>query len=111
MAEVGASSELRRTENIFYPPALRVAVQPSSQVVTAPKAPKPAQPTYASTFPATSETSKESKRVSSKGKEKEATKDTMPEKTNLPPMPKKASQEKEVAPGKALEQAKPLSTT
>nr|POE51382.1 hypothetical protein CFP56_41750 [Quercus suber] len=41
LAGVGASSELRRTENIFYPPALRVVVQPSSQVATAPKVPKP----------------------------------------------------------------------
>ena len=30
LAGLGASSELRRTKNIFYPAALRVAVQPSS---------------------------------------------------------------------------------
>ena len=81
LAEVGASSELRRIEYIFYPPALRVAVQPCSQVVTTPKVPEPAQPAYASTFPTTLETSKESKRVSTKGKEKRAAKHTVPEKT------------------------------
>ena len=81
LAGLGASSELRRTKNIFYPAALRVAVQPSSQVVTAPKVPEPAQPAYASTLPTTLKTSKESKMVSSKGKEKGVAKDTVPEKT------------------------------
>lgn len=32
------SSNLRKTKNIFYPPALRIVAQPSSQVTNAPKA-------------------------------------------------------------------------
>jgi len=37
LAEVGASSDLRKIENIFYSPALWIATPPTSQIATAPK--------------------------------------------------------------------------
>ena len=76
---VGASSDLRKTENIFYPSALRLTTQPSSQVTTTSKVPGTAPPTNAGALEATSETSKELDRENTKGKEKEANKDKMPE--------------------------------
>ena len=36
LAGVGASSDLRKTENIFYPSAPRIAAPPTSQATTAP---------------------------------------------------------------------------
>ena len=65
--------------------------------------PKPAQPADAGTLPATSETSKEPNRESTKGKEKEATKDKLPEQSKPPLTTKEASKEKEAAKSKALE--------
>jgi len=44
LAGVGASSDLRKTENIFYPSALRIAAPPASQATTVPKVPTTAQP-------------------------------------------------------------------
>ena len=41
---VGASSNLRKTKNIFYPSALRIAAPPASQATTAPKVPTTTQP-------------------------------------------------------------------
>ena len=37
LAEVRASSNLRKTENIFYPPVLQIASPPTSQTATTPK--------------------------------------------------------------------------
>jgi len=39
LAEVEASSNLRKKKNIFYPPTLRIAAPPASQATTTPKAP------------------------------------------------------------------------
>lgn len=71
--------------------------------MTAPKVPKLAQPTSAGTLPATSKTSKEPSRESTKGKEKEVTKDKAPEQTKRPQTTKKASKEKEAAKSKVPE--------
>lgn len=76
LAVVGASLDLRKIENIFYPPALHITAQPSSQGIISPKAPEPAQPANASTLKATSKASQKPNRESTKGKEKKATKDS-----------------------------------
>ena len=57
LAKVDASSKLRKIENIFYPPALRKATQPTSKETIAPKALLVAQPI--NTIAATSEPTKE----------------------------------------------------
>lgn len=101
LAEVGASSRLRKTENIFYPPALRITAPSSSRANT----------THTDTLLATSETSKEPDRAGTKGKEKEATKEKVLEPAKLLPLPKETSKEKEATQGKMLEQAKLPSTT
>ena len=44
LVEVEASSDLRKTNNIFYPLVLRIATPPASQATTAPKAPTTTQP-------------------------------------------------------------------
>lgn len=59
IAGVDTSSELRKTENIFYPPALWIAAKPTSKETTAPQASPIAQPTDASV--AFSEPTKETK--------------------------------------------------
>lgn len=84
-----ASTDLRKTENIFYPPALRIAVHPSSQASIAPKAPKIARPVDVGTTKATSEPAKEPAKERKADKEKEA------------------SKEKEVAKDKVTEHFKP----
>lgn len=108
LAGVGTSSDLRKTENIFYPPALHITAQPSSQAIIAPKAPELAHPIDASTFKATLKTSKEPSRESAKGKEKEATKDKVPKQSKPPPTTKKASREKKEAKNKAPEPSSQL---
>jgi len=45
LAKVEASLDLRKKENIFYPPALRIATSQASQATTAPKVPLTIQPT------------------------------------------------------------------
>lgn len=57
LARMDASSELRKTQNIFYPLALQKIAQPTSKETTAPKALLIAQPT--DTIAATSEPTKE----------------------------------------------------
>lgn len=103
LARVGASSNLRKTENIFYPPTLCIIAQPSSQTTTAPEAPETAQLVDASTLKATLKPSKEPSKESIKAKRKKATKDKAPEQSKPPPAAKEASKEKEVAKDKALE--------
>ena len=103
LARVGVSSNLRKTENIFYPPALRITSQPSSHSTTAPKVLEIAQLAVASTLKATSEPSKGPGKGSIKGKEKEATKDEAPEQFKSPPVAKEVSKEKEATKDKAPE--------
>lgn len=52
-------SKLRKTENIFYPPTLQIAVKPTSEETIAPQASPVAQPV--DTIVATSEPTKETK--------------------------------------------------
>ena len=58
LAEVDASLELRKTENISYPLVLRKATQPASKETSAPKALPATQPSHttAATFEPTKET-------------------------------------------------------
>lgn len=95
LAGVGASLDLRKIENIFYPPTLRIVAQPSSQATTTPKAPKIAQLANVGTLKATSKPSKELGKENIKAKEKDATKDKAPEQSKPPPKAKGTSKEKE----------------
>ena len=84
LARVSASSDLRKTENIFYPSALRITTQPNSQATTAPKVPDTAQLADAGTLKATSRPSKELGKENIKAKEKEAKKDKAPKHSKPP---------------------------
>ena len=109
---VGASLDLRKTENIFYPPALQIVAPPTSQATTAPKVPTTAQlagkaPTTASStakaFTVTQHAGMGTiKAISvptqaSKGKEVSQGKETAIKTTSEPP---KAQKEKKVSQGK-----------
>lgn len=100
---VSASSDLRKTENIFYLLALCITTQPNSQETTALKAPGTAQLADAGTFKAVSGPSKEPGKDNIKAKEKEANKDKAPKHSKSPLATKEASKEKEVAKDKAFE--------
>nr|POE95288.1 hypothetical protein CFP56_05650 [Quercus suber] len=59
LAEVDASSNLRKTENIFYLPTLRVAAQSTSQLTTTFQALPPTEPSDADATSVASELAKE----------------------------------------------------
>ena len=103
LAGVGASSDLRKMENIFYPPTLRITAQPNSQATTTPKDPKIAQLVNVGTLKATSELSKEPGKESIMAKGKETTKDKAPKQSKPPLVAKEVSKEKEVAKAKVPE--------
>lgn len=100
---VSASSNLRKTENIFYLLALRTTTQPNSQKTTALKVPSTAQLADANTFKAVSGPSKEPGKDNIKAKEKKANKDKAPKHSKSPLVAKEASKEKEAAKDKAFE--------
>ena len=93
-ARVDTSSALRRAENVFYPPTLRVAGPCSSQADATPKAPKPNKTTSASTLPTPTDPSKEADRASAVDKEKEIVKEKASNPAKLPPTLKDLSKEK-----------------
>nr|XP_023918640.1 uncharacterized protein LOC112030182 [Quercus suber] len=91
---VDASSTLRRAENAFYPPALRVAGPSSSLAKAIPKAPKPSKDASASALPALTIPCKEADQAGAVEKDKEPAKEIAPKPTKLPPAPKDSSKEK-----------------
>ena len=90
------SLELRNTENIFYPLALRITPLSSSRA-DIPKALESGKPTSTDTTLVTLETSKEADRASTMGKEKEPTKDKVLEPMKALPAPKETSKDKGAA--------------
>ena len=119
---VEASSDLRKKENIFYPPALRIATSQASQATTAPKVPPTIQPTdkaltiasstakaSTATQPANMGTTKATSDPAQASKEKEASqgKEVTSKTTSRPP---KAPKEKVVSQGKEVEHSNPPTT-
>ena len=92
--EVDASSALRRAENVFYPPALRVEGPSNSQADVVPKVPEPNKVAPTSTLLASTDPSKKADRASTADKEKEPVKEKASEPTKLPPAPKDSSKAK-----------------
>ena len=105
-AGMGASSALKRIENVFYPPALCVASPPSPSVDAAPKMPESGQVATTNTLPAPTEPPKEVVQTSTAGKEKGASKEKAFESVKLLPAPKEPSKENGATQGQVLEQAK-----
>ena len=93
-AGVDASSALRRAENVFYPPALRVEGPSNSQADVVPKVPEPNKVAPTSTLLASTDPSKKADRASTADKEKEPVKEKASEPTKLPPAPKDSSKAK-----------------
>lgn len=99
---VDASSTLRRAKNAFYPPALHATGPSSSRAEVAPKALVPSQATLASALLAPTVPSKEADQVGAMDKDKEPTKEKVPEPAKLPPTPKYSSKEKGASQGQVL---------
>ena len=90
----GCFSALRRAENVFDPPALRVEGPSNSQADVVPKVPEPNKVAPTSTLLASTDPSKKADRASTADKEKEPVKEKASEPTKLPPAPKDSSKAK-----------------
>lgn len=97
-----ASSTLRRVENAFYPPALRVAGHSSSQAEAAPKVSEPSQAASASALPTLSIPPKEADLAGVVEKDKEPVKGIAPAPAKLPPGLKDSFKEKGASQGQEL---------
>ena len=96
-AKVDASSTLRREKNFFYPLAILALGPSSSKAESAPKDPDLSKDASASALPSSTFPSKEVGLVGATKKEKDTTKEVVPEPTKLPPSPKEPSKEKGVS--------------
>lgn len=101
-AWVDAFFILKKVENVFYPPALRVVGSFSSRTNIAPKAPEPSKTTSTNAVPTPTVPSKVVDRASAVEKDKEPTMEIALKLAKLPPVPKDSSKEKGASQGQVL---------
>ena len=100
-AGVEASSALRKAKNVYYPPDIRASGLSGSQPEAAPKDPNLSKDIATKALPSPNNPPKEAEQAKVAEKEKDITKEVVPEATKPPAAPKDPYKDKEVS--KSLE--------